>query len=99
MKATRLIYSKQLLCIKKKWKEKTENKDDTGFPQMGEEGCGSLYPTRFLLTCYNDLKKWCFWSLKKRVKKAQKYLEKTREWRRGMAELSQDAPMSLKLQI
>ena len=29
---------------------------DTGFPQMGEEGCGNRNPTRFLLICLQCLK-------------------------------------------
>ena len=36
---------------------KHENKkDDTSFPQMGEEGCGSLYPTCPLLSFTIPLK-------------------------------------------
>ena len=30
--------------------------DDTSFPQMGEEGCGSRNPTCFLLICLQCLK-------------------------------------------
>ena len=30
-------------------------RDDTSFPQMGEEGCGIRNPTRSLLTFYNLL--------------------------------------------
>ena len=40
-----------------KKQEKIEKNDDTGVPQMGEVGCGSLYPTCSLLTCYNAYKR------------------------------------------
>ena len=36
-------------------KEKAWQWDDTSFPQMGEEGCGSCNPTRSLLIFYNIL--------------------------------------------
>ena len=40
--------------LNKKWK--AWEWDDTGFPQMGEEGCGSRNPTCFLLILqfFND---------------------------------------------
>ena len=41
-----------------KLKQKKESKrGDTGFPQLGEGGCGGLCPTFSLLTYYNDLKR------------------------------------------
>ena len=58
---------------------KTENKGQYRLPQMGEEGCGSLYPPRFLLTCYNDLKKRVLLILEKRGQKGPKILGKARE--------------------
>ena len=48
-----LFYSNKLLYKHANIKMK---KDDTSFPQMGEEGCGSRNPTRSLLTSYNI---WC----------------------------------------
>ena len=54
---------------------------------MGEVGCGILYPTFSLLTCYNSWKKKEFLSiLEKMVKKALKLLGKAGEWRRGMVD-------------
>ena len=35
------------------WNKAWKLWDDTSFPQMGEEGCGSRNPTRLLLICYN----------------------------------------------
>ena len=37
--------------LNQKWK--AWQWDDTGFPQMGEEGCGSRNPNRFLINFYN----------------------------------------------
>ena len=58
MKATiRLKANLTITYACKKVRKNRKNKDDTGFPRMGEEGCGNLYPTRFLLSYYNDLKR------------------------------------------
>ena len=46
MKLLSLFYSNKLLYKHANIKMK---RDDTSFPQMGKEGCGSLYPACFLL--------------------------------------------------
>ena len=58
MKLPFLFYSKHLF-----YNHANMKIGDTGFPQMGEEGCGSLYPTCFLLTFYSTF--WCFLPLLK----------------------------------
>ena len=44
--------------MKEAKKKPITSKDDTNFLQMGEEGCGSRYPTYLLLLLVTIMLKW-----------------------------------------